>query len=91
MAQFKHLIAAVVAAAAAIVSTRYFTTTVQAQPTAIASNPRLIVTPTGVLDGSKGGVRAAFIKDVETGDCWLWVNEDGQGSALAPATKSACR
>jgi hypothetical protein len=56
----------------------------------IRTNPRLTIMPVGVLDGSKGGVGAAFVKDTKTGQCWLWVYEPEHGSALTLARDSAC-
>ena len=55
-----------------------------------AGSPRLTVMPAGVLDSAKGGIRAAFVRDTKTGECWLWINESSAGSALSPASTSAC-
>jgi hypothetical protein len=56
----------------------------------VTRNPRLTIIPVGVLDAPKSGISAAFVKDTKTGECWLWVNEPGQGSTLAQAKESAC-
>jgi hypothetical protein len=55
----------------------------------ITRNPRLTVIPVGAID-SGGGVSAAFVKDTKTGECWLWVNQLSQSSALTQARESAC-
>jgi hypothetical protein len=55
-----------------------------------ASNPRFEVKPAGTLDGSAGAIRAAFLRDTKTGDCWLWVDEISAGPALAAAKPLAC-
>jgi len=53
-------------------------------------NPRFTIKSTGTLDGRAGGIRASFIKDNKTSECWLWVNESGAGSALSPAKDLSC-
>jgi hypothetical protein len=69
---------------------RYVDQTAYAQQATLA-NPRLEVQHAGVLDPPRSAVRAAFIKDIKTGDCWLWLEELGASPALAPAKEAACR
>ena len=79
-----------VALALGFLLARYVDHTAYAEQ-ATLTNPRLEVQHAGVLDPPRSAVRAAFIKDTKTGDCWLWLEELGASPALAPAKESACK